>query len=159
MASIFVFLIFFPHFFYASLQTHKVWRSLQGVGYNYVLSRDRCHLLLGLKQGYPLYSPYGSRLGYHQSEAWPVEQKALPPQFYVASVTTRIRTHTLLIKHRSLNSVLLTPQPRHATVLLDKSSEFGSESQSWHLCPWAKTIIASLYPDAQVYKLEPELAA
>ena len=47
-------------------------------------------------------------LGYHQVKAWPVEQKALPPQFYVASVTTGIRTHTLLIKHQCLNPVLLT---------------------------------------------------
>ena len=31
------------------------------------------HLLLhvlGLTQGYPLYSPYGCMFGYHQSEAW-----------------------------------------------------------------------------------------
>ena len=37
------------------------------------------------EQGYPFYSPYmpyGCRLGYHQSEAWPVEQKALPLQFW-----------------------------------------------------------------------------
>ena len=31
--------------------------------------------------GYPFYSPYGCRLGYHQADVWPVEQKALPPQF------------------------------------------------------------------------------
>ena len=52
----------------------KVWAIV-------IFFRGRCHLLLGLKQCYPLYSPYGCRLGYHQSEAWPVEQKALPPQF------------------------------------------------------------------------------
>ena len=40
-----------------------------------IFSRGRCHLLLGLKR------PYECRLGYHQFEAWPVEQKALPPQF------------------------------------------------------------------------------
>jgi hypothetical protein len=68
-----------------------------------------------MKQGYPLYSPYGCRLGYHQSEAWQVEQKVLPPQFYEAimvisvlpndtSVRIWTRTHTLL----SLNLVLLT---------------------------------------------------
>ena len=61
---------------------------------------------IGLKQGYPFYSPYGCRLGYHQSEAWPVEQKALPLKLYVASVTTGTQTHTLLIKHQSLNPVL-----------------------------------------------------
>ena len=80
-------------------------------GLQLFLSRGPCHLLLGLKQGYPFYSPYECRLGYHQSEAWSVEQKALPPQFYVASVTTGIRTHTLLIKHQSLNPVLLTARP------------------------------------------------
>ena len=31
-------------------------------------------------QDYPLYSPYRCRLGYHLSEAWLEEQKALPPQ-------------------------------------------------------------------------------
>ena len=35
-----------------------------------------------------LQSIWMGRLGYHQSEAWTVEQKALPPQLYVASVTT-----------------------------------------------------------------------
>ena len=103
-------------FCYASRQTHKVWRPLQGVGYNYFFSRGRCHLLLGLKQGYPFYSPYGCRLGYHQSEAWPVEQKALPPQFYVANVTTGIRTHTLVIKDQRLNPVLLTARPWHGSL-------------------------------------------
>ena len=57
------------------------------------------------------------RLGYHQSEAWLVEQKALPPQLYVASVTTGIRTHALLNEHQSLNTVLLTTRPWHATKL------------------------------------------
>ena len=62
--------------------------------------------------GLPLLQFNGCRLRYHQFEAWPVEQKVLPPQFYVASVTTKIRTHTLLIKHhQSLNSVLLTARP------------------------------------------------
>ena len=79
----------------------KVWATT-------IFSRGSCHLLLGLKQGYPFYSPYGCRLGYHQSEAWQIEQKALPPQFYVASVTTGIRTHTLLIKHQNLNLSLFT---------------------------------------------------
>ena len=74
----------------------------------YFFSRSCCHLLLGLKQGYPFHSPYGCRLGYHQFEAWPVEQKALPQQW--------IRTHTLLIKHQSLNPVLLSAQPRYAEV-------------------------------------------
>ena len=48
--------------------------------------RAVCHLhvLLGLKQGYPLYSPYGCRLGYHPLEAWLAEQEALPPQLYKA---------------------------------------------------------------------------
>ena len=39
-------------------------------GRNRNSSRSSCHLLLGLKQGYPLYSPYGCSLWYHQSEAW-----------------------------------------------------------------------------------------
>ena len=113
----------FNFIFYASRQTHKAWRPLQGVGYN-VLSRGHCHLLLELKQGDPFDSPYGCRLGYHQSEAWPVEQKALPSQFYVVSVTTGIRTHTLLIKHQSLNPVLLTARPWHACIsaMLKKDS-------------------------------------
>ena len=37
----------------------------------------------------------------------------LPPQFDVASVMTGIRTHALLIKHQSLNPVVLTARPRH----------------------------------------------
>ena len=88
---------------------------LSRCGLQLFLSRGHCHLLLGLKQGYPLYSPYGCRLGYHQTEAWPVEQKALPPKFYVASVTTGTRTHTLLIKQQSLN-------PVHATFCAFKCS-------------------------------------
>ena len=40
----------------------------------------------------------------------------LPPQFDVASVMTGIRTHALLIKHQSLNPVVLTARPRHATI-------------------------------------------
>ena len=103
------FFIFFYFFMQVARHTRpeghfKVWATI-------IFVRGRCHLLLGLKQGYPFLSPYGCRLGYHQSEAWPVEQKALPPQFYVASVTTRIRTHTLLIKQQSLNPVLLTALP------------------------------------------------
>ena len=70
-------------FLYASRLTHKAWRPLQ-----LFYSRGLCHPLLRLKQGYPFYSPYGCRLGYHLSEAWPVEQNALPPQFYVASLTS-----------------------------------------------------------------------
>ena len=95
---------------YASRQTHRTSRPLK-VWATIVFSRGRCHLPLGLKQGYPFHSPNGCRLKYHQFEAWPVEQCALPPQFYVASVTTGIRTHTLLIKHQSLNPVLLTARP------------------------------------------------
>ena len=53
-SSVFVFFFFF--FLFASCQTHKACRPLQGVGYNF--SRGRCHLLLGLKKGYPFYSPY-----------------------------------------------------------------------------------------------------
>ena len=53
----------------------------------------------GLKQGYPFYSPYKCRLGYHQSEAWLVESTA--SQLYVASVPTGIRTHILLINTRA----------------------------------------------------------
>ena len=75
----------------------KVWATI-------IFFRGRCHLLLGLKQGYLFHSPYGCRFGYYQFEAWPVEQKALPPQFDVASLTTGIRTHTLLIKHPELES-------------------------------------------------------
>ena len=45
----------------------KVWATI-------IFPRGCCLLLLGLKQGYPFYSPYGCRLGYHQSESWPVEQ-------------------------------------------------------------------------------------
>ena len=37
------------------------------------------HLLLGLQQGYPLYSPYGCRCIIHLKHC-PVEQKALPSQ-------------------------------------------------------------------------------
>ena len=53
----------FKFFFYAIRQTHKPWRSLEGEGYNFFF-RGCCHLLLGLKQGYPLYSPNGCRLGF-----------------------------------------------------------------------------------------------
>ncbi len=44
---------------------------------------SRCGLT-GAETGLPLYSPYGFRLGYHPSEAWLVEQKALTPQLYEA---------------------------------------------------------------------------
>ena len=106
-------LIFFYDFLFCKSPDTQGLKATSRCGLQLFLSRGRCHLLLGLKQGYPFYSPYGCRLGYHQSEAWPVEQKALhvPPQFYVASVTTGIRTHTLLIKQQSLNPVLLTAQP------------------------------------------------
>ena len=55
----------------------KVWAT------NYY-SSGHCHLLLVLKQGHSLYRPLGCRLGYHPSEAWLVEQKALPTQLYEA---------------------------------------------------------------------------
>ena len=87
----------------------KVWAT-------FIVPRGRCHLLLGLKQCYPFHSPYGCRRGYHQFEARPVEQKALTPQFYVASVMTGIQTHTLLIKHQCLNPVLLTARPWHCHI-------------------------------------------
>ena len=41
---------------------------------------------MGLKQGLPLYSPYGCRLGYHPPEALLIEQKAIPPQLNEAVV-------------------------------------------------------------------------
>ena len=53
------------------------WSPLQGVGKK-TFSRGRCHLLLGLKQGYPFTVHSYS----HPSEAWLVEREALPPQFY-----------------------------------------------------------------------------
>ena len=103
----------------------KVWATI-------IFSRGRCHLLLGMKQGYPFYSPYECRLGYHQSKAWPVEQKALPPQLYVASVTTGIRTHTLLIKEQSLNPVPLTARPWHATTWLSSIRTICLVLWLWH---------------------------
>ena len=92
----------------------QVARRPSRCGLQLILARGRCHPLLWLKQGYPLYSPYGCRLGYCPSEAWLVEQKALPPKLSSwssvllkdTSVTTRTWTHTLLIKHQSLNPVL-----------------------------------------------------
>ena len=76
-------------------------------------SRGHCRLLLGLKQGYPFHSPYECRLGYLQFEAWPVEQKALPPQLYVASVTTGIRNphpadQTPVLESGALNRSAMT---------------------------------------------------
>ena len=56
-------------FFYASRQTHKAWMPLQGVGYNNFFREPLPPTPIGLKQGYPFYSPYGSRLGYHQFKA------------------------------------------------------------------------------------------
>ena len=74
-------------FFNASRQA-QVLKATSRCGLQFIFARGRCHLLLGLKQGYPLYSPYGCRLGYHQSEAWLVEQKALPPQLYETIIVT-----------------------------------------------------------------------
>ena len=54
-------------FFYASRLTHKAWKATLRCWLQLFLSRGRCHLLLGLKHCYPFYSPYGCRLGYHQS--------------------------------------------------------------------------------------------
>ena len=76
-------LIYFSFCFYMQVARHtrpeghfKVWATI-----NY-LSRGRYQTLLGLKQGYPLYSPYGCRLVYHPSEAWLVEQEsATSPAF------------------------------------------------------------------------------
>ena len=65
----------------------KAWATIT------IFSRGRCHLLLGLKQGCPFYSPYGCRLGYYQSKVWPVEQKALPPQFRFVSVYVSLWVH------------------------------------------------------------------
>ena len=48
-------------------------KPLQGVGYDH-FPEAVATLLLGLKQGYPFYSPHGCRLGYHQSKAWPVDR-------------------------------------------------------------------------------------
>ena len=45
-------IFFTTQFFYASCQTHKAWRPIQGVGYNWFFSRDCWYLLLGLTQGY-----------------------------------------------------------------------------------------------------------
>ena len=105
---------FFCDFFYASRQTHKTWRLGHFKVWATIIFVQRpMPPTPRAETGLPLYSPYECRLGYHQSEAWPVEQKALPPQFYVASVTTGSRTHTLLIKHQSLNPVLLTARPWH----------------------------------------------
>ena len=56
---------------------NKVWAVI-----NYFF-RGHCHLLLGMKQDHPLYSPYGLRLGYLPSEAWLVEQKALCPKLFL----------------------------------------------------------------------------
>ena len=107
---------------YSKLEDVNEWllKKNKVCGLQFFYSRCRCHLLLVLKQGYPFYSQYRCKLGYHQSEAWPVEQKTLPPQFYVASVTTGIQTHTLLIKHQSLNLVLLTIPPWHATCVSEE---------------------------------------
>ena len=87
----------------------KVWATI-------ICSSSRCcHLFLGLKQGIPPLQSIRMlhRLRYPQSEAWLVEQKALPPQLYVhvASVLTEIRTHTLLINHQSSNPALPTARP------------------------------------------------
>ena len=126
-------MIWRPSFFLSFFM--QVARYTIRCGLKLFFSGGSCHLLLGLKQGYPLYSPYGCRLRYHQSEAWLVEQKALPPQFYVASVTTGIWTHTLLIKHQSLNPVLLTARPWHADlkrkeeVFLSRRPHGPSQSQ------------------------------
>ena len=110
----------------ASCQIHKAWRPLKVWATIVLFSRGRCHLPLGLKQGYPFHSPYECRLGYHQFKAWPVKQKALPPKFLVKSAKTGIWTHTLLIKQQSLNLVLLTAQPWHVTSLLHCELVFTS---------------------------------
>ena len=99
---------------------------------------SRCGLQSTFSQG-PLPPTPGAKtgghpwLGYHQSEAWLVEQKAL--HVHVTSptlrsnhgilltdksLTTGTRTHPLLIKHQSLNPVLLTFWTWHATKDIDE---------------------------------------
>ena len=70
---------FYFLFLCKSPDTQGLKASSRCVGYNDFFARGRCHVLLGLKQGYPLLQSI--QMGYHQSEVWPVEQKALPPNF------------------------------------------------------------------------------
>ena len=77
-------------------------------------------------------------LGINQSKAWLVEQKALPPQFYIASVTTGIWTHTLPIKQQSSNPVLFTARLWHRTNMPESeysliSSFYFLQRNSCHL--------------------------
>ena len=58
-------------FFYASRQTHKAWRSLQGVGYNYFVIQRPLPPTPRAEQGYPLYSPYECRLGFRDPNNFP----------------------------------------------------------------------------------------
>ena len=69
-----------------------------------------------LKQGYPLYSPYASvssirsLAGRAESTTSPkfMKQSWLSVLLKYTSVTTGPRAYTLLVKHKSLNLVLLT---------------------------------------------------
>ena len=56
---------FFIYFLFQSPDTQGL-KATSRCGLQLFYSRGRCHLLLGLTQGYPFYSPHGSRLGYHQ---------------------------------------------------------------------------------------------
>ena len=67
--TMFILFLYLFFIFYMQVARHtrpeghfKVWATI-------VFSRGLCYLLLGLKQGYPFYSLYRCRLGYHQSEA------------------------------------------------------------------------------------------
>ena len=80
-SCIFFFLFFFSFFMQVARHTRpdghfKVWATI-------IFFQRLLQLFLGLKRGYPFYSPYGCRLGYHQFKAWSAEQKALPSQFKI----------------------------------------------------------------------------
>ena len=88
---------------YASRQTHKAWRPLQGVSYNYFFPETVATYSLGWKRVtlFTVHTDVGLGI-IHQSEA-------LPPQFYVASVTTGFQTHTLnssAMTHQTITHLL-----------------------------------------------------
>ena len=69
-------IIIFIFLFLCKLPDTQGLKATSRCGLQLSLSRGCCHLLLGLKQGYPFHSPYECRLGYHRTPSIGAYQSA-----------------------------------------------------------------------------------